>query len=155
MNKIMLATGMMVGYAYGIEFFIAWYTGNPYERFAFINRAFGPYCVGVLDHGQLQRDLPQFFWIKRLRTQHPGHVRALHLREHRHVVRAFRDHRDVAAPRFLPSSWGYYQPTSVDMLTFVGTFGLFLTLFLLFFRFLPVIALSEVKGMMANESMHR
>jgi len=43
MCKVILATGMIVGYAYGTEFFIAWYSGNPYEQFAFINRAFGPY----------------------------------------------------------------------------------------------------------------
>jgi molybdopterin-containing oxidoreductase family membrane subunit len=67
----------------------------------------------------------------------------------RFVIIASSLHRD-----FLPSSWGYFRPTAVDMLTFFGTFGLFLTLFLLFCRFLPVIALSEVKGMMANESMH-
>ena len=44
MNKIMLVTGMMVGYSYGCEYFIAWYSGNEYEHFAFINRAFGPYA---------------------------------------------------------------------------------------------------------------
>ena len=49
MNKIMLVTGMMVGYAYAIEFFIAWYSGNEYEGFVFINRAFGPVRVGLLD----------------------------------------------------------------------------------------------------------
>ena len=49
MNKIILATGTIVGYAYATEFFIAWYSGNPYERFTFINRAFGPYWLGVLD----------------------------------------------------------------------------------------------------------
>jgi molybdopterin-containing oxidoreductase family membrane subunit len=52
---------------------------------------------------------------------------------------------------FLPSSWGEFHPTWVDMATFLGTFGLFLTLFLLFARFLPMIAISEVKGVLANE----
>ena len=55
MNKIILATSCMVGYAYAIEFFIAWYSGNPYEQFAFLNRALGPVCLGLLDHGHLQR----------------------------------------------------------------------------------------------------
>jgi molybdopterin-containing oxidoreductase family membrane subunit len=54
----------------------------------------------------------------------------------------------------MPSSWGYFRPTAVDILTFLGTFGLFLTLFLFFVRFLPMIAVSEVKGMMASEKMH-
>jgi molybdopterin-containing oxidoreductase family membrane subunit len=67
----------------------------------------------------------------------------------RFVIIATSLHRD-----FLPSSWGYFVPTYVDMLTFLGTFGLFLTLFLFFVRFLPMIAVSEVKGMMANEAMH-
>jgi Ni/Fe-hydrogenase subunit HybB-like protein len=58
------ADRLIVGYAYAMEFFIAWYSGNPYERFAFINRAFGP-TVGVLDHGLVQRDLPQLFWFKK------------------------------------------------------------------------------------------
>jgi molybdopterin-containing oxidoreductase family membrane subunit len=52
---------------------------------------------------------------------------------------------------FLPSSWGEFHPTWVDMATFFGTFGLFLTLFLLFARFLPMIAISEVKGVLVNE----
>jgi len=58
-------------------------------------------------------------------------------------------HRD-----FLPSSWGYFHPTWVDMCTFTGTVGLFLTLFLLFARFLPMIAISEVKGVLAYEKEH-
>ena len=65
MAKIILVTGMMVGYAYAMEFFIAWYCGNPYERFAFVNRALGPVRVGLLDHDLLQRDRPQLFWFKR------------------------------------------------------------------------------------------
>jgi molybdopterin-containing oxidoreductase family membrane subunit len=55
-------------------------------------------------------------------------------------------HRD-----YLPSSWGYFRPTFVDLLTLAGSFGLFLTLFLLFVRFLPMIAMSEVKGVVASE----
>ena len=55
---------------------------------------------------------------------------------------------------FLPSSWGYFRPTYVDMCTLFGTFGLFLTLFLLFARFLPMIALSEVKGVLAEQKHH-
>ena len=67
----------------------------------------------------------------------------------RFVIIATSLHRD-----FLPSSWGYFRPTIIDIMTLVGTFGLFLTLFLLFVRFLPMIALSEVKGMMATSKAH-
>ena len=99
MNKIMLATGTIVGYAYATEFFIAWYSGNPYERFVFINRAFGPYCVGLLDDDQLQRDLAAVLLVQEAAHQRPVHVRAVDFREHRNVVRAVRDHRDLSAPR--------------------------------------------------------
>ena len=58
-------------------------------------------------------------------------------------------HRD-----FLPSNWGYYKPTWVDISTFLGTFGLFFTLFLLFIRFLPLIAISEVKGVIPQADPH-
>ena len=68
MAKIMLVTGTMVGYAYAMEFFIAWYCGNPYELFAFINRALGPYCVGLLDHDHLQRDQPAALLVEGARA---------------------------------------------------------------------------------------
>ena len=55
---------------------------------------------------------------------------------------------------FLPSSWGYYKPTWVDICTFLGTFGLFFTLFLLFIRVLPLVAISEVKGVTPQADPH-
>jgi len=154
MNKIMLATGTVVGYAYATEFFIAWYSGNPYERFIFINRAFGPYAWAYWTMISCNVISPQFFWFKRLRTSVPFmFVLSIFVNIgmwfERFVIIATSLHRD-----FLPSSWGYFTPTFVDILTFLGTFGLFLTLFLFFVRFLPMIAVSEVKGMLANEAMH-
>jgi Ni/Fe-hydrogenase subunit HybB-like protein len=154
MNKIILATGTIVGYAYATEFFIAWYSGNGYERFAFINRAFGPYYWAYWTMVSCNVISPQFFWFKKLRTSIPFmFVLSIFVNIgmwfERFVIIVTSLHRD-----FLPSSWGYFRPTYVDMLTFFGTFGLFLTLFLLFVRFLPMIAVSEVKGMVANEAMH-
>ena len=154
MNKIMLATGTIVGYAYATEFFIAWYSGNPYERFTFINRAFGPYAWAYWTMISCNVISPQFFWFKKLRTSIPFmFVLSIFVNIgmwfERFVIIVTSLHRD-----FLPSSWGYFRPTYVDILTFFGTFGLFLTLFLFFVRFLPMIAVSEVKGMMANEAMH-
>ena len=55
---------------------------------------------------------------------------------------------------FLPSSWDYYSPTIFDIGTFVGSFGLFFTLFLLFIRFLPSVAMSEVKGVLPQADPH-
>ena len=67
----------------------------------------------------------------------------------RFVITVTSLHRD-----FLPSSWGYFTPTIVDALTYLGSFGLFFTMFLLFCRFLPVIAISEVKGVMPEANPH-
>jgi molybdopterin-containing oxidoreductase family membrane subunit len=55
---------------------------------------------------------------------------------------------------FLPSSWGYFKPTSVDVLMLIGSFGLFFTLFLLFCRYLPMVAMAEVKAVMSHEAHH-
>ena len=151
MNKIILVTGSIVGYAYCTEFFIAWYSGNPYERFTFFNRAFGPYWWAYWTMMTCNVISPQFYWSKTLRRSIPfmfvmSIVVNIGMWFERFVIIATSLHRD-----FLPSSWGYFRPTWIDILTFVGTFGLFLTLFLLFARFLPMIAISEVKGVLAAE----
>jgi molybdopterin-containing oxidoreductase family membrane subunit len=155
MNKVMLATGMIVGYAYATEFFIAWYSGNRYEQFVFMNRAFGPYWWAYWTMVSCNVIVPQIFWFKKMRTSLPVMFVAsifinIGMWFERFVIIASSLHRD-----FLPSSWGYFRPTFVDILTFFGTFGLFLTLFLLFIRFLPMIAISEVKGVMAGAGVHR
>ncbi len=77
MCKVMLATGMIVGFAYATEFFIAWYSGNRYERFVFLNRAFGPYWWAYWTMVSCNVFIPQLFWFKRVRTWHPRHVRDL------------------------------------------------------------------------------
>jgi len=150
MAKIMLATGMMVGLAYSTEFFIAWYSGNPYEGFTFLNRAFGPYAWAYWIMVTCNVVVPQLFWKKSLRTN----VWVLWIASvlinvgmwfERFVIVVTSLSRD-----FLPSSWGYYTPTWVDVLTFVGSFGLFMTLFLLFARFLPMVGMAEVKGVMPS-----
>ncbi len=146
MGKVILATGSIVGYAYGMEFFIAWYGGNPYELYAFKNRAFGPYWWAYWTMISCNVISPQLFWFKKIRTN----IVAVFILSifvnigmwfERFVIIVTSLHRD-----YLPSNWGYFKPTIVDILTFVGSFGLFLTLFLLFIRFLPLIAISEVKG---------
>jgi len=151
MNKIILVTGSIVGYAYACEFFIAWYSGNIYERFTFINRAFGPYFWAYWTMATCNVFIPQLFWFKKLRTSIPvmfviSITTNIGMWFERFVIIVTSLHRD-----FLPSSWGYFHPTWVDMCTFTGTIGLFLTLFLLFARFLPMIAISEVKGVLTYE----
>ncbi len=151
MNKIMLVTGSIVGYAYAMEFFIAWYSGNMFEQFAFLNRAFGPYAWAYWTMITCNVISPQCFWSKKLRTSIPfmffiSIVINIGMWFERFVIIATSLHRD-----FLPSSWGYFRPSWVDILTFAGTFGWFMTLFLLFIRFVPVIALAEVKGVYAGQ----
>ncbi|MCF7903310.1 MAG: polysulfide reductase NrfD, partial [Candidatus Marinimicrobia bacterium] len=135
MNKIMLVTGSMVGYAYIMEFFIAWYSGNEFVTFAFINRAFGPYAWAYWTMFTCNVFIPQLFWFKKIRTSIPiMFVMTIFINIgmwfERFVITVTSLSRD-----FLPSSWDYYSPTIFDVLTFVGSFGLFFTLFLLFLRF--------------------
>jgi Ni/Fe-hydrogenase subunit HybB-like protein len=148
MNKVILATGMMVGYAYAMEFFIAWYGGNRYEQFAFINRATGPYWWAYAIMVSCNVISPQVFWFKKARTSIPIMMVVAILVNigmwfERFVITVSTLNRD-----FLPSSWGYFKPTWVDIGMLVGSFGLFFTLFLLFLRFLPMIAMAEVKLVM-------
>jgi molybdopterin-containing oxidoreductase family membrane subunit len=151
MCKVLLATGMMVGFAYATEFFIAWYSGNPYERFTFINRAFGPYWWAYWIMVSCNVLSPQVFWFKKFRTT-PALMFVISIFINigmwfeRFVIIVSSLHRD-----YLPASWGYFKPTWVDICTFAGTIGLFLTLFLLFLRFLPAIAMSEVKGVLHQQ----
>lgn len=146
MNKVILATGTIVGYAYAMEFFIAWYGGNPYEQFAFTNRMFGPYAWAYWTMIACNVISPQVFWFKKCRTS-PLVMWIVSIFVNigmwfeRFVIVVISLSRD-----YLPSSWGYYSPTWVDILTLIGSFGLFTTLFLLFCRFLPIVAMAEVKG---------
>ena len=154
MNKIILVTGTIVGYAYGMEFFMAWYSGSKYEAFAFVNRAFGPYAWAYWTMISCNVIFPQLFWFKAIRRSIPlmfiiSIIVNIGMWFERFVITVTSLHRD-----FLPSSWGYYKPTFVDVLTFVGSFGLFFTLFLLFLKFLPMIAVSEVKGVLPEADPH-
>ena len=148
MCKIMMTTGLMVGYAYAIEFFIAWYGGNMYERFAFINRAFGPYAWAYWIMISCNVLAPQLFWFKKLRTSIPvifiaSIIINIGMWFERFVIIVSSLSRD-----FLPGAWGYFRPTLIDVGIFVGSFGLFFTLFLLFLRFLPIVAMAEVKSIL-------
>jgi molybdopterin-containing oxidoreductase family membrane subunit len=154
MNKIMLVTGSMVGYAYVTEFFCSWYSGNLYERFTAANRAMGPYAWAYWTMITCNVLAPQFFWSKRLRTSIPvmfalSIVINIGMWFERFVIIVTSLSQD-----YLPSSWHYYRPTIVDILTFAGTFGLFLTLFLLFIRFLPMMAMAELKGVIPQADPH-
>ena len=146
MNKIVLVTGSMVGYAYSMEFFIAWYSGAIYEKFAFINRAFGQYWWAYAIMVSCNVITPQLYWFKAIRTSIPlmfflSLVVNIGMWFERFVIIVTSLHRD-----FLPSSWAHYAPTSIEIATLAGSFGLFFTCFLLFCRIAPAIAIAEVKG---------
>ncbi len=154
MGKVILATGSIVGYAYGMEFFIAWYGGNPYELYAFKNRAFGPYWWAYWSMVSCNVICPQLFWFKKVRTSMLivfiiSIFVNIGMWFERFVIIVTSLHRD-----YLPSNWAYFKPTWVDIWQFIGTFGLFMTLFLLFLRFLPMIAISEVKGVTPQADPH-
>jgi len=155
MAKIMLATSMMVGLAYSTEFFVAWYSGNTYEAFTFLNRAFGPYAWAYWTMVTCNVLVPQIFWIRKFRNKTlvlwvASILINVGMWFERFVIVVSSLSRD-----YLPSSWGYYRPTAIDVLTFVGSFGLFFTLFLLFVRFLPMVGMAEVKGVMPQAHLDR
>ena len=150
MNKVILVTGTIVGVAYLTELFIAWYSGYIYEQFAFYNRVLGPFYwsyIGMMTCNVLS---PQIFWWKNMRRNvFVTFVMSLFVNVgmwfERFVIIATTLARD-----YLPSSWSYYTPTWVEIGLFVGTLGLFFTLFLLFTRVAPVVAIAEVKSILKS-----
>src|SRR5437764_2902767 len=145
MAKILLATGLIVAYGYMIEAFMAWYGGNPYEQYMIWNRLPGPYAPFYWALLFCNIAVPQVLWLQRVRTSASAlFVISLIVNTgmwlERFVIVVTSLHRD-----FLPSSWGMYYPTVWDVATFVGTLGLFATLFFLFIRFMPMISIFEMR----------
>lgn len=146
MCKVLILTGMLVSMAYMTEFFIAWYSGNEYEKFTFMNRATGPYAWAYWTMVTCNVISPHFLWFKKIRTNLVAVfilsiVINIGMWFERFVIIVTSLHRD-----YLPSSWAMYSPTKIEVLTFMGSFGLFFTMFLLFIRFLPAINIAEVKS---------
>jgi molybdopterin-containing oxidoreductase family membrane subunit len=149
MGKIMLATGLIVCYGYVMEAFFAWYSANEFERYMIRNRAWtGPYAWTYWLLLLCNFFTPQLLWFRRVRRS----VLALFLVSivvsigmwiERFVIVVTSLHRD-----FLPSSWGMFRPTFWDWATYAGTLGLFVALLFLFVRFLPVIAIFEMRTLL-------
>jgi len=154
MNKVILLTGCMVGLAYGTEFFIAWYSGNEVEAFAFKARAFGHYGWAYWIMVSCNVISPQLFWIKWCRTNIFAMVVICIFVNIGMWFERFVIIITSLSADFTPAAWDYYSPTWVDIATYLGSLGLFMTLFLLFCRFLPMIAISEVKGVMPHDHGH-
>ena len=146
--KVMLGTGMIVCYAYSIEFFVAWYSGHHFEQFVFRNRPLGNYMPGFWLMVFCNCIGPQVMWIKKCRENLWWIMFAamcvnIGMWFERFVITVTSLSRD-----FLPGSWAQFHPTWVDICMFACSFGLFGSLFFLFLKLLPVIAISEVKIVM-------
>jgi Ni/Fe-hydrogenase subunit HybB-like protein len=150
MNIVIIVTGSIVGVAYLTELFISWYSGVEYESYAFINRFSGPYKAAYWTMMTCNVISPQLFWFKKIRrslvaTFILSIVVNIGMWFERYVIIVTSLHRD-----YLPSSWGEFIPTATDVGIFIGTLGIFLTLFLAFTRFFPVLALNELKTILKS-----
>jgi molybdopterin-containing oxidoreductase family membrane subunit len=159
MAKIILLTGTIVGYAYLMELFVAWYGANKFESFTFFTaranadgKGWYQWSYWIMMFCNVIS--PQIFWFKKMRT---NYIVVFIVCQFVNVGMWFERFTIIVtslAQDFLPSSWGLFSPSTTEILTFVGTFGIFLTLFLLFMRFLPMIAISEVKGVTPEADPH-
>ena len=156
MAKVMLGTGLIVAYGYLIEAFLAFYSGDQYEIYMMTNRFKGPYAPLYWMLIACNIVIPQLLWSKKVR-RNVGLLFILSLVVNtgmwleRFVIIVISLSRD-----FIPSSWGMYYPTRWDWATYIGTFGLFFTLFFLFIRVLPMISIVEVRSLVheTNEEKH-
>jgi Ni/Fe-hydrogenase subunit HybB-like protein len=156
MAKVMLATGLIVAYGYGIEAFMAIYSADHYERYMLMNRIHGPYAPLYWMLISCNILIPQSLWFRRVRRSIPllfivSLIVNIGMWLERFVIVVISLSRD-----FVPSSWGMYYPTKWDWATYLGTFGLFFFLFYLFIRFLPMISIVEVRSLVheTNEERH-
>ena len=148
MARIMLTTGLLVAYGYGIEAFMAWYSGNPYEKAVMLNRIHGPYMWQYWALLACNIVAPQFLWFKKVRGA-PALLFVLALIINlgmwleRYIITVASLSRD-----YLPSSWGMYAGTQWDWMMYLGTIGLFIALLFLFVRFLPMISIFEMRTLL-------
>jgi molybdopterin-containing oxidoreductase family membrane subunit len=153
MAKIMLATGLIVGYGYMMEAFMAWYSANTFEEFMIKNRMTGPYASTYWALILCNIVVPQILWSRRARHSVPllfivSLVVGVGMWLERFVIIVTSLHRD-----FLPSSWGMYQATKWDWSMFIGTIGLFFSLLFLFIRFLPMISIFEIRTILPQSKV--
>jgi molybdopterin-containing oxidoreductase family membrane subunit len=147
MAKVMLATGMIVAYSYAVETFMAFYSANLYERYMMMNRMTGPYCVVYWALITCNLIIPQALWSRKVRRNIPllfaiSIIVNVGMWLERFVIIVVSLSRD-----FLPSKWDMFYPTRWDWATYLGTIGLFFTLFFLFIRFLPMISIVEIRSL--------
>ena len=153
--KLALVSGLIIDYIYMMEFFIAWYSGDPYERWVFGHRLFGhTYWVMGWILIVVNVGVTQLLWFKKVRSNLLllfiiGVLINIGMWTERFVIVVGSLYQE-----FLPANWGKYLPTRWDIGLYIGTLGAFFTLYLLFVKFLPMIAISEVKGAMPEADPH-
>ncbi len=145
MSKIMLATGLMVFYGYLNEVFFGWYSAHEYEMYMIWNRMTGPYAPAFWALIFCNGLVPQLLWFKRVRHNviaifFISIVINIGMWLERFVIVVTSLHRD-----FLPSSWGMYYPTKWDLAIYAGSIGFFFFAMFLFIRWIPMIAIFEVR----------
>jgi len=153
---MMLVTGLIVAYGYGMEVFMGWLSGNEYEWFMTRNRMFGPYGPAFWALILCNVCIPQLLWFRGVRTNVPvlwviTIIVNVGMWLERYVIVVTSLHRD-----FLPSNWGMYYPTMWDWATYIGTIGFFLLCILLFIRVLPAISIFEMRELVhvTDEAEH-
>jgi len=147
--KILVFISLIMGTAYATEVFIAWYSGNPYEMFTFFhNRITGDYSFMFWAMVICNAVIPQLMWSKKIRSN----IVALFIISLIINVGMWYERFNIVVTSlskdYLPSSWATYSPTWVEIGIYIGTIGIFTIGVLFFFRFVPMIAISEVKSVL-------
>jgi Ni/Fe-hydrogenase subunit HybB-like protein len=143
--KTIVFTGLIVGFAYGTELFIAWYSGNSIEQESFWWRAFGTYAPEYWIMVICNTVIPLLFLIKKIRT----HIVALFVISIFVNIGMWMERFVIiigsVAHDFLPNAWGFFAPTMFEFAIMFGAFCLFFFLFLLFAKHLPSVSMTEMK----------
>ncbi|MEJ2371502.1 MAG: polysulfide reductase NrfD, partial [Gemmatimonadales bacterium] len=154
MAKIILLTGTIVGYAYLMELFVAFYSGAKYEGAAFFYRIAGPYWWAYLAMMSCNVLSPQLFWFKKIRRSIP----ALFVISIFVNIGMFYERFVIIvsslAHEYVPSGWGLYTPSWVEIAILIGAFCWFYMWFLIFAKMLPTISIAEVKEHLEHGKEH-
>jgi Ni/Fe-hydrogenase subunit HybB-like protein len=148
--KLLLATGEIVAYCYVMEHFMAWYSANPFDAALVENRAFGPYAPLFWIYLVCNVLVVQALWVPRVRRSPVwlfiiGALINIGMWIERVDIVIVSLHRD-----FVPSAWGNFVPTIWDWATLAGTIGFFALAYLLFIRYLPLVAMSDMAKLIAD-----
>jgi Ni/Fe-hydrogenase subunit HybB-like protein len=154
MSRFILFTSLICGYAYAMEYFIAWYSGVEFEQTSFWLRAFGPYWISTWCMIVFNTFLPQLLWIKKLRTNVPFlfvlcFFINLGMWFERYVIIITSLSRE-----YIPAAWGIYIPSWAELSILAGSFCWFSMFFILFLKGGPIIAIGEIKEIIIHEKAH-